>query len=364
MSNPNVTKEERKKERKEKRELKKKERAIKRASRDNSVGKKIWNVVRIFFKGVWKAIKGFCKYILFPFWYTGVLIVKTIKFLKVRNKDPLTEEDKKFLSLIPTLFLSMSLNIAVFFLLFYFNIFDKIIDIFIKEEFWYAVGQIFVQIGEGIWWLLEIIFVSFFYDIIINPIYIALNDRLWLSATILLGGLVILTGLGILAYNLSKRSKLLENIGKFFKKIFLLPKKFHNYIREKVVLKYLIGERYLEKRMKNFFWTNVLIQAILTVFFFIFALYNGINQYFIHISSSGTDGWGGEEIMMYALFTSLILFLIIGVFSTWFFTFVHGVSTMSDEEYEANKKKREEKKQQRLEAKSKKQEEKQTAQEK
>ena len=127
MSNPNVTKEERKKERKEKRELKKKERAIKRASRDNSVGKKIWNVVRIFFKGVWKAIKGFCKYILFPFWYTGVLIVKTIKFLKVRNKDPLTEEDKKFLSLIPTLFLSMSLNIAVFFLLFYFNIFDKII---------------------------------------------------------------------------------------------------------------------------------------------------------------------------------------------------------------------------------------------
>ncbi|GAH14706.1 unnamed protein product, partial [marine sediment metagenome] len=36
----------------------------------------------MFFKGLWKFIIGIFKYILFPFWYTGVLFVKTSKFLK------------------------------------------------------------------------------------------------------------------------------------------------------------------------------------------------------------------------------------------------------------------------------------------
>lgn len=359
---PNITKEERKKAREEKRKLKKKERARKRATRDNVVGKKIWNGIKLFFKGVWKAIKGFCKYILFPFWYTGVLFVRTIKFLRVRNKESLTEEDKNYLSLLPTLFFNMSLAIAVIFLLFKYEVFDTIINFFINEEFWYAVGQMFVEIGNGIWWLIKVIFYEFFYLMIINPLAIELGDNLFWSSAILLGGLVILTGLGILIYNLSKRSKLMEKIGAFLKKLFLLPKRFHDYFRKEIVLKYLIGERYLENRKKNFFWTNVLMQAILTLAYFIFALYLGISQYVIHLDTG--EGWGGNDILRYAIFSSLILFGFIGVFATWFFTLVHGVSTMSDEEYEANKKRKEEKKQQRLEAKSKKQEEKQTKQEK
>ncbi len=359
---PNKTKEERKKEREEKRELKKKERARKRASGENVVGKKIWKGVKIFFKGVWKVIKGFCKYILFPFWYTGVLVVRTIKFLRVRNKEPLTDEDKNFLSLIPTLFFSMSTAIAVIFLLFYFEVFNKIVQVFIDEQFWYAVGQMFVTIGQGIVEILNQIFVQFIWGMVIEPLKMALGDNLWWASAILLGGLVILTGLGILFYNLSKRSHFMEKLGIFLKKVFLLPKRLHDYIREEIVLKNLVGEKYIENRKKNFFWSNVLIQAILTFAYFVFAMYLGISQYFLYISDSAT-GWGGYDILRYAIFSSLILFGFIGIFSTWFFSLVHGVSTMTDEEYEANKKRKEEKKKQRLETKAAKQEEKLTKKE-
>ncbi len=361
---PNISKEERKKAREEKRELRKKERARKRASGDNVVRKKIWNGVKIFFKGVWKVFKGFFKYVLFPFWYTGVLMVKTMKFLRVRNEQTLTEEDNNFLSLIPTLFFSMSLSIAVIFLLFYFQIFDDIIELFLNDQFWAAVGQIFVVVGEGIWWLLQVIFVDFFYGLIIVPITSVLTGHDWITAAVLLGGLIILSGLGILIYNFAKRSTLFERIKQALKKVFLLPKRFHDYLRVEVVLKHLIGQRYIENRTKKFFWLNVLIQSILTLLFAIFSLYLGISKYFIFKGGDLENGWNGLEVMRYALFASLILFLLIGIFSTWFFSFVHGVSTMSDEEYEANKKRKEEKKKQRLEAKSKKQEEKQIKQEK
>ncbi|MBY9001309.1 MAG: hypothetical protein KGD64_10365 [Candidatus Heimdallarchaeota archaeon] len=356
---PNETKEERKKARQEKRELRKKERTRKRESGENKVGEKILTGVKVFFKGVWKVIKGFCKYILFPFWYTGVLVVRTIKFLRVRNKEPLTEENKSYLSLIPSLFFSMSLAIAVIFLLFRFKVFDEIVQIFINEQFWYAVGQIFVEIGQGIVWWVNLIFVQFFYDMIILPLAVELGDNLFWSSVIFLGALVILTGLGILLYNLSKRSQVMEKIVAFLKKIFLLPKRFHDYIRQDIVLKHLVGERYIENRKKNFFWSNVLIQTIITLAYFGFAMYLGISQYFIRQSAILTDpnstlGWGGDEILRYAIFSSLILFGFIGVFSTWFFSLVHGVSTMSDEEYEENKKRKEEKKQNRIKVKQKK----------
>lgn len=363
MSQPNVTKEERKKARKEKRELKKKERARKRASGDNVVGKKIWKGVKLFFKGVWKLFKGFFKYVLFPFWYTGVLILRTVKFLKVRNDDPLTKDDKNFLSLIPTLFFTMSLSIAIVFLMFRFEVFDDIIDLFLNNQFWAAIGQIFVTLGEGIWWWVQVIFVNFFYNLIIVPITSALTGHDWITAVVLLGGLILLTGLSILIYNFSKRSDFFKRIGKALKKVFLLPKKFHDYLREEVVLKHFVGQRYIENRTKKFFWLNVLMQSILSLLFGIFSLYLGISKYFLYKGGDLENGWDGLEVLNYALFASLILFLLIGIFSTWFFSLVHGVSTMSDEEYETNKKRRKEKKQQRIEAKSKKQEEKQIAQE-
>ena len=290
-------------------------------------------------------------------------MVRTIKFLRVRNEQTLIEEDKNFLSLIPSLFFSMSLSIAVVFLLFYFQVFDDIIDLFLNDQFWEAIGQIFVVIGEGIWWLLQIIFVDFFYGLIIVPITSALTGHDWITAAVLLGGLIILSGLGILIYNFAKRSTLFERIKQALKKVFLLPKRFHDYLRKDVVLKHLVGQRYIENRTKKFFWLNVLIQSILTLLFAIFSLYLGISKYFIYKGGDLENGWDGLEVMRYALFASLILFLLIGVFSTWFFSFVHGVSTMSDEEYESNKKRRKEKKQQRLEVKGKKQEEKKTKQE-
>ena len=63
---------------------------------------KIWKGVVLFFKVLWKFIIGILKYILFPFWYTGVLFVKTSKFLKKRGDHALPAEDKGYLSLIPT----------------------------------------------------------------------------------------------------------------------------------------------------------------------------------------------------------------------------------------------------------------------
>ena len=280
-----------------------------------------------FFKGVWKFISFFLKIILAPFWYTGVLFVKSIQFLKERGDHPLTDKDKNYLSLIPALFFMMCISIVVIFLIFYFQLLDETIEVITDIGFWAAVGDFFVRIGNGIWWLIQIVFVTFFWEMIIIRFGDFMQSENYYWATLIIIVIVIVgTGLGILIYHAMKTRTFINTIARFFKKIWSYPKRAFNYVREQIILKYLVGQKYIDTRSKNFFWGTVLIQFILTSVIGIFSLVLGIYNYVI-----GT--WDAAAILRYSLLLAGLLFLFIGVFSTWFFIRVFGVATAESEKY-------------------------------
>ncbi len=288
---------------------------------------KFWQSTKEFFKGLWKFISFFLKIILAPFWYTGVLFVKSIQFLKERGDHALTDKDKKYLSLIPALFFMMCISIIVVFLIFYFQLLDETIEVITDVGFWAAVGDFFVRIGNGIWWLLQIVFVTFFWEmIIVRFADFMTNENFYWATLILIVIVVVGTGLGILMYHAMKKRTIIIAISKFFKKIWSYPKKAFDYVREKIILKYIIGQKYIETRSKNFFWGTTLIQFILTMIIFLFSLGLGIYNYII-----GT--WDGAAILRYSLILAVLLFVFIGIFSTWFFIRVFGVATAESEKY-------------------------------
>ena len=288
---------------------------------------KFWQSTKEFFKGLWKFISFFLKIILAPFWYTGVLFIKSIKFLKERGDHALTDYDKKYLSLIPALFFMMCISLIVIFLIFYFELLDETIEVITDVGFWAAVGDFFVRIGYGIYWLLQIIFVTFFWEMIILRFADFMTNENFYWATLILIVIVIVgTGLGILMYHAMKTRTIIKAIAKFFKKIWAYPKRAFTYIREKIILKYIVGQKYIETRSKNFFWVTVLIQFILTAVVFVFSLILGVYNYI-------TEIWRGADILRYSLILGVLLFLFVGIFSTWFFIRVFGVATAESEKY-------------------------------
>ncbi|MHA2309342.1 MAG: hypothetical protein ACXABJ_08700, partial [Candidatus Heimdallarchaeaceae archaeon] len=68
------------------------------------------------------------------------------------------------------------------------------------------------------------------------------------------------------------------------------------------------------------------IQFILTAIVSIFSLVLGIYNYI-------TEVWRGEDILRYSLILAVLLFVLIGIFSTWFFIRVFGVVTAESEKY-------------------------------
>lgn len=284
----------------------------------------IWFGVLVFLKVIWKIIKFFLKYVLFPFWYTGVLFVKTFKFLKTRGKGPLTEEDKKYLSLIPTLFFMMAICIIIVYLIFYLDsIYDFLAATKIlleSQSFWAAVGQWFVDFFVGIYYGILLPIGIFIKYKVIYGFADLINQGQWVAAFILLAILVVGTGLIILIVNLARKGKIFKVIKNFFIKIKNGIAKGHEAVR-RFVLKYLIGEKYIKTRSKNFFWTNVFLQLLVTLFFLVFSIYLIVKYYMI-------DGlWAQIDIMRYASFAAALLFAGVGIFATWFFSIVHGVST-------------------------------------
>lgn len=279
-----------------------------------------------FFLGIWKFISFFLKIILAPFWFTVVLFIKAIKFLREKGDHLLTDEDKRYLSLIPSLFFMMCVSIIVTFLIFYFGLLDKAIEVITSDGFWPAVGLFFTQIGLGIFWLLKVVFVDFLYGMIIQPFGDFMQNANYFWATLIIVIIIILlVGLGLMMYHLMKTQKLIKAIGRFFKKIWSYPKSAHNWIREKVVLKYLVGEKYVATKPKSFFWGVVLIQFIITIALFILAIVLGVVNYIQGI-------WIGPDIFEYSLVVAGILFLVIGIFSTWFFVRVYAIATKVSEE--------------------------------
>jgi len=282
-----------------------------------------------FFLGVWKFISFFLKIILAPFWYTVVLFIKAIKFLREKGDHPLTDSDKKYLSLIPSLFFMMCVSIVVAFLIFYFELLDAAIELITSEGFWPAVGFFFKQIGLGIAFIFIVVFYDFLYKMIIQPFGDFMQNANYFWATLIIVIIIILLiALGILIYHAMKTRKLIRAIGRFFKKIWSYPKRAHDWIREKVVLRYLVGEKYVKTKSKNFFWVVVLIQFIITIALFILSIVLGVVNYIQGI-------WVGPDILEYSLVVAGILFLVIGIFSTWFFTRVYALATSVSAEAEA-----------------------------
>ena len=313
---------------KEKRKKEKKEKA-KKPKKEGTFWQKVGNGFAVFFKGVGKVIKGFFKYCLFPFWYTGVLFEKTFRFLKTRSDEPLTKEDKNYLSLIPTLFFMFGLCILIIYLLFATPVFEETKKLIENESFWQSVGQWFVDLWNGFVELLQIIFVDFFWNTVVDWFQGILGGHHWISAFVLLIALILVIGLSILIINFAKKGKIFIFLGNFFGKIGRGIKKGHEAIK-RFVLKYLIGERYIKTRTKNFFWTNVLLQFLLTLIFIVFSIYMVVKQY-------QDDNWNSKEIMNFAIVAAGMLFLLVGVFATWFFSLVHGVSTSPPKDAKAAK---------------------------
>ena len=305
----------------------KKKQKEKKPKKERKRDGRFWESTKEFFKGLWKFISFFLKVLLAPFWYTGALFVKSIQFLKERGDHALTDKDKKFLSLIPALFLMMCLSIIFVFLILYFQLLDETIQLITDIGFWAAVGDFFIKIGLGIWWLIQIVFVTFFWEMIILRFADFMTNENFYWATLIIILIVIVgTGLGILMYHAIKKRTLIKAIAKFFKKIWSYPKRVFDHVREEIILKYLVGQKYIDTRSKNFFWGSVLIQFILTAIVSIFSLVLGIYNYI-------TEVWRGEDILRYSLILAVLLFVLVGVFSTWFFIRVFGVVTAESEKY-------------------------------
>ena len=285
----------------------------------SKVWKAIWTGILIFLKIIWKIIKFILKYILFPFWYTGVLFVKGYKFLRHRSSGLLTDEDKDFLSQLPVLFLMLGLSIFLFYLLFYFDVFEQAKDL-TDPGFWQAVGNMFVDFGLGIYWLLEQIFVVFLWNMIVIPFADLLSSHQWVSTMVLVAVVIIGAGLIILTYNLIKKGKFVIFIKNLIAKIKNGIRKTSQAIKS-FVLKYIYGEKYVLSRSKNFFWINFLFQIIVTIALAIFSIYMVIQQSIV------LEAWDENAILRFAAILGVIVFAGIGVFSTWFFTFVNGVSS-------------------------------------
>ncbi len=300
-------------------EKKQKEKKVK--VREKTFWQIVWSGILVFLKIIWKIIKFILKYILFPFWITGVLLVKWYKFLRFRSDEPLTREDRNFLSLIPHTFFMIGLTIFLFYLLFYLDVFEETKNL-IDPGFWASIGSWFVDLGQGIYWLLDVIFVKFLWEMIVLPFSGILSSHQWVSAAVLLAVVIVGGGLLILLYNLIKKGKLIIWLKKVFGGFTDWIKSTHQKVKN-FVLKYLVGEKYIDTRSKNFFWTNVALQLLVTVVFFVFAIYMGIQKYF----NDPINPWGEGDVLRFAAYAAAILFIGVGIFATWFFTIVHGVSS-------------------------------------
>ena len=308
----------------------KKEKKIKKQKKSSEtkfnwskVGKVIWAGVLIFLKIIWKIIKFILKYILFPFWYTGVLFVKGFIFLRHRSKGMLTDEDRDFLSQIPVLFLMLGLSVFLFYLLFYFDVIGHVEEI-TNPSFWQGVWSAIVDIAYGIKWLLEIIFVTFLVDMIGKPLSDYFQGHQWQGTLVLIAVIIIGGGLIILSYNMIKKGKIIIFLRKVKTKIKNAIQKTSQSIKT-FVLKYIYGQKYIDTRPKNFFWINFLFQILVTIGLAIFAIYIIIQQSIV------LENWDENAILRYAAILGTIIFAGIGVFSTWFFTLVNGVSSSPPE---------------------------------
>ncbi len=324
-----------KKEREERKKAKREERRRRKEQKQKARidgGKITWHDVGKFFYVIWKIIYAVLKFVFAPFWYTGLLVVYVYRFLKERGDHALTEDDKKFLSIIPTMFFMLSLSITIIFVLVYFNVFSSIWNWIVSTGFWVAIGKLFYYIGVGIWVAIYAIFVLGFWNGLVKPLSSVLQGHDWIAVTILLIALIILTGLGIILFHATFMQKFVSKVRNFFKHIGEIPKKialFFVNIHLKIrmfVLNYIVGKKYVETKSKNFFWATVFTEMVIALLF-------TVGMFVLAIVYKVTGHWTGEDTLRFGVYVSLIEFAFIGIFSTWFFIRVLGASIQGSDRY-------------------------------
>ena len=182
------------------------------------------------------------------------------------------------------------------------------------------------------------VFYKFFWEILIVGLSGLLQGQIWLASTIVLVALIVLTGIGLLLYYSTFMQKTIRSVRLFINNIAEIPKKIglffvnlHNQFREKFVLDILIGKNLISTKSKTFFWIIMFIQVVITIVFVLGAMILGIFNYATGVSS-------GAETMTYAMFVSFILFLFIGIFSTWFYHKILGTVTRPREDLDTKEK--------------------------
>lgn len=285
--------------------------------------KPIGKAFLVILKFIWIIIKDVAKVIFAPFVYTGKLIGKLSKFMKTKGPHALTEEDKDFLSLIPTFYFMLTFSVTIIFVIFS----EEIVAAFWSKIFSKGVGEnivwfftwlgrglawFFVQIGKGIWW-----FVLAFGDL--------LNVHPFPSIIIILVLIILLAGLILILYYAPFTQKLIQSIKNFFTNIKSIPRKIadffintHDKIRT-FVLNKLIGKQYVETKSKTFFWSTTLVEVIVTILFLVITLILGI------VKVMGE--WVLAETLKFAAYATGLLFVFVGIFSTWFFIRILGIAT-------------------------------------
>ncbi|MHA1686846.1 MAG: hypothetical protein ACTSYD_10670 [Candidatus Heimdallarchaeaceae archaeon] len=279
----------------------------------------------VFLKFIWIILKDVAKVILAPFWYTGILIVKLSRFMKTKGSHPLTEEDKEFLSLIPTFYFMLTFCVTIIFIIFS----EEVISAFWSKIFSASVGEnlkwFFGWLGNGLAWF----FVSIWNGLkwIVVSFGDLLNVHPFPSIIILLVLIILVAGLVLLLYYAPFTQKVITSIKNFFNNLAEIPKKIGRFfvrMHQKIknfVLKRIVGEQYLETKNKTFFWSTTLVEIIVTILFLVITLVMGILKLM--------GDWVLSETLKFTAYTTGLLFIFVGIFSTWFFVRVLGVSTQT-----------------------------------
>jgi len=87
------------------------------------------------------------------------------------------------------------------------------------------------------------------------------------------------------------------------------------------VLKKMIGEYYINEKSKNFFWTVTLVQLIITAIIVAITLIQGISRLL--------GEWELAETLKFFAYVTVLLFLFVGIISTWFFVRILYLATKS-----------------------------------
>ncbi len=286
--------------------------------------------IKLLLLAIWKVILVVLRFIFSPFIYTGKLMARTYRFLKDRGDHELTNEEKDYLSLIPTMYLMLSISVTIVVVFFTVSFLEELWRVIASFNIWDGIVWFFLAIGKGIAWIFKGIFGGLAALAMLIGELLSIDP--FLASFLVLFMMVIVAGLLLLLYQAPFTQKVIAAIRRFVKYIGEFPKKIGLWFKELhdkfklLVLKYIIGEKLVETKTKNFFFITILWVVIFTiiswVFFAVYAIYTWMGV-----------AWDWRDALGYMVFIFLIEFLMVGIFGTWFFHRMLGIATKHSNRY-------------------------------